>query len=92
MDASKVMMLIVILPHCDGECNQKPHHTPIIMHCINALIDKGNYNEFNIIHNKIITLYLFYKSLVLSYNNSPKCMLKIYTESIFFKQPQCEAN
>ena len=50
MDASKVMLLSY---HIVTEgCNQKPHYEPIRIQCVNALVDKGQYYEFSIIHNK----------------------------------------
>ena len=53
---------------------------------VNVLVAKGKYNECNIIHNKLITLYVFHKSCpfesrVLFYNNSTKRMIKIFLES-----------
>ena len=61
--------------------NQKPHYAPIRIQYVNVLVNKGKYNEFSIIHNKQITLYVFHKSRVLSFNNSKKCMIKIFLES-----------
>ena len=36
-------------------CNQEPHYTQIRIQCVDAVVDKGEYNDFSIIHNKLIT-------------------------------------
>ena len=51
------------------------------------LVNKVEYNEFKIIHNKQNDLLFFNKSCpiesrALSLNNSPKCMIKIFLESL----------
>ena len=55
MDASNIMLLSYHI--VTTGCNQNPHNGPIIIQCVNALVDNGNYHEFSIIHNKLITLY-----------------------------------
>ena len=54
--------------------------------CVNVSVNKIKYNEFSIIHNKEVMLYFFHKaypieSRVVSFNNSSKCMIKIFLES-----------
>ena len=51
MEASKV-----IPPHCDDGVQSKKQYAPIIIQCVNALVDKGKHIEFSIIHDKVITL------------------------------------
>ena len=59
---------------------------------VNALVDKAKYNEFSIVGDKLVTLYIFFntscpfESKVFSYSNSPKCMIKIFLDSVT-KQP-----
>ena len=57
MDASKVMLLSYTIA-TEG-CNKK-YYAPIRIQCVNALVDKENYNEFRIIDNKLITLIIFH--------------------------------
>ena len=76
MDTTEVM-----LPQVKEGCKRLPY-APISIQCANALVAKGEYDEFSIVHNKLITLYIFHESCsfesrVFSYNNSPKCMLHI---------------
>ena len=80
MDASKVMLLYYHI--VTAGCNKK-HYVPTRIQCVNELVDKGKYNESSIIHNKPITLYRFhiscpFDSMVLSFDNSPECMIKIF--------------
>ena len=61
----------------------EPHYASIRIHCVNMFVNK---EILHIIHNKQITLYFFHKSCpiesrVRSFNNSPKCMIKIFLES-----------
>ena len=60
MDESKVILLSN--PIATAGCNQIPHYAPIIIQCINAVVEKGKYSEFSIIHNKVSMLYFFNKS------------------------------
>ena len=84
MNASKIILLSY--PIVAGY-NQKPHYAPIRTQGVDELVDKCKYNEFLIIHYKLITLYSLHKScsfdyMVLSYNNSPKYIIKIFLESL----------
>ena len=74
----------VMLSHCEGGMQSKTLLCTNQKQCINALVDKIKYNEFSVIHNKLIMLYIFFNKsfpfeyMVLSYNNSPTCMINIF--------------
>ena len=58
----------------DNHSINNPTNEPIRIQCENALEIKGKYNEFVMVQDKLITLYIFHKSCpyesrVLSNNN-----------------------
>ena len=57
---------------------QKPNNAPI--QSVNVWVDKRKYNEFNIVLNKIITLYLF-----INYVHSNLGYIPIIVQNVLLK-------
>ena len=57
MDASKHLMSCCYPTDFDSVEKSKPDNAQFRIICINALIYKGKYNKFSILHNKLISLY-----------------------------------
>ena len=57
--------------------NWYPRYAPIRIQCVNALVDKGKYNEFSIGHNKLIMLYLSINHVNLNLGYFPKIMVQM---------------
>ena len=67
--------------------NSNAHYAPIRIHCVNALVNKRKNSEFSITITTKYHYIFFHKaclteSRVLSFYNIPKCMIKIFLESL----------